>query len=104
MHLAAAAIALGNPALVPDSWRQEAKAAGGADRNRGNAEKLRRWYVNGGGAAKIRWGTEGDFMRCVRIAGKHMLVERAKGYCNLRHQDAVGAPRGRATRAPRHSP
>jgi 2'-5' RNA ligase len=93
-HLAAAAVALGQPSLVPGSWRREAKAAGGADRNRGNAEKLRRWYVHGGGAAKIRWGTEGDFMRCVRIAGKHMTPERAKGYCNLRHQDAVGAPPG----------
>lgn len=72
----------------------EAKAAGGADRNRGNAENLRRWYVSGEGALKIRWGTDGDFMRCVHIAEKHMDPERARGYCNLRHQDAVGAPPG----------
>lgn len=80
-----------------DVLRQvEAKANGGADQNRGNAEKLRHWYVYGGGAAKIRWGEDGDFMRCVKIAAKHMDPERAKGYCNLRHQDATGAAPGHA--------
>jgi 2'-5' RNA ligase len=70
------------------------KAEGGADRNRGGAEKLRRWYVHGEGAARIGWGTPGDFDRCVAIASEHMTPEQAKGYCNLRHQDAVGAPPG----------
>lgn len=74
----------------------QAKAQGGLDRNRGNAEQLRRWYVHGGGAALIRWGEDGDFMRCVRIAAKHMPENRAKGYCNLRHQDATGATPGHA--------
>jgi hypothetical protein len=94
-HLARAAIALGDPSAVPTSWLAEVKAEGGLDRNRGNAENLRRWYVRGGGAAKIRWGQDGDFMRCVRIAAKHMDPVRAKGYCNLRHQDALGAPPGK---------
>lgn len=74
----------------------EAKAEGGLDRNRGNAEQLRRWYVSGGGAARIRWGEDGDFMRCVRLAGKHMTPERAKGYCALRHRDATGGWPGKA--------
>lgn len=65
-------------------------AEGGADRNRGNAEELRRWYEDGEGAAIIGWGTPGDFMRCVGIAGKHMTPDRAKGYCNLRHKGATG--------------
>ncbi|MEV0973287.1 hypothetical protein [Microtetraspora glauca] len=30
---------------------------GGADRNRGNAEQLRHWYVRGERAARIAWGT-----------------------------------------------
>ncbi|MGW2550114.1 NUDIX domain-containing protein [Streptomyces sp. NPDC001635] len=68
----------------------EAKAAGGADQNRGNAEQLRHWYVHGEGAAQIGWGTSGDFDRCVAIAGKHMSPSNAKGYCNLRHHDALG--------------
>ncbi|WP_086680029.1 HK97 family phage prohead protease [Streptomyces pseudogriseolus] len=68
----------------------EAKASGGWDKNRGNAENLRHWYTRGEGAARIGWGTGGDFDRCVAIASEHMSAEEAKGYCNLRHHDALG--------------
>ena len=61
-------------------------AAGGLDRNRGNAEKLRRYWAHGKGAAKIRWGAHGDWRRCVRHLAKYMGV-RAKGYCQLRHKE-----------------
>jgi len=64
-------------------------AAGGADRNKGNAEKLRRYWVYGKGAAKIRWNTAGDWTRCVRQLSKYM-GPRAKGYCALRHKEATG--------------
>ena len=64
-------------------------AAGGADRNRGNAEKLRRYWLYGKGAAKIRWNTPGDWTRCVRQLSKYM-GPRAKGYCALRHKEATG--------------
>ena len=64
-------------------------AAGGADRNRGNAEKLRRYWLYGKGAAKIRWNTPGDWTRCYRQLRKYMGV-RAKGYCSLRHKEATG--------------
>lgn len=64
-------------------------AAGGPDRNRGNAETLRRYWTRGKGAAKIRWGTKGDWSRCVRHLAKY-LGPRAKGYCQLRHKDALG--------------
>lgn len=59
------------------------------DKNKGNAEKLRRYWVHGKGAAKIRWGTGGDWKRCVRHLSKY-LGERAKGYCQLRHKEATG--------------
>ncbi|MEU6460327.1 NUDIX domain-containing protein [Streptomyces sp. NPDC046976] len=68
----------------------EAKAAGGTDQNRGDAEQLRHWYVRGEGAAQVAWGSPGDFDRCVSIAGRHLSPENAKGYCNLRHKDALG--------------
>ncbi|HSD67278.1 MAG TPA: 2'-5' RNA ligase family protein, partial [Vicinamibacteria bacterium] len=68
--------------------------AGGIDRNRGHAERLRRYWSHGEGAAKIGWGTHGDFYRCVSELSKY-LGARAKGYCNLRHQEAVGAPPGK---------
>jgi hypothetical protein len=64
-------------------------AAGGADRNRGNADKLRRYWLYGKGAAKIRWNTPGDWTRCYRQLRKYMGV-RAKGYCSLRHKEATG--------------
>jgi hypothetical protein len=64
-------------------------AAGGADRNRGGAEKLRRYWLHGEGAAKIRWGTPGDWTRCFRNLSKY-LGPRARGYCALRHKEATG--------------
>ena len=77
------------PTEPPTPAPAEAKAAGGADRNRGGAEKLRRYWVRGEGAAKIGWGTPGDWSRCVALLTEHMGA-RAKGYCNLRHHDALG--------------
>lgn len=64
-------------------------AAGGADRNRGGAENLRRYWTVGKGALKIRWGTGGDWTRCVRNLKKYM-GPRAKGYCALRHKEMNG--------------
>lgn len=64
-------------------------AAGGADRNRGNAETLRRYWTRGEGGVKIRWNTGGDWRRCVRYLSKH-LGPRAKGYCSLRHKEMTG--------------
>jgi hypothetical protein len=64
-------------------------AAGGLDRNRGNAEKLRRYWTAGPGAAKIRWGMGGDWRRCVKNLTKYM-GPRSKGYCALRHKEMTG--------------
>ena len=68
-------------------------AAGGFDRNRGNAEELRQYWTRGKGALKIRWGTPGDWTRCVRHLSKYM-GPRAKGYCQLRHKEATGVYTG----------
>jgi hypothetical protein len=68
-------------------------AAGGLDRNRGNAEELRHYWTHGKGALKIRWGTPGDWTRCVRHLSKYM-GPRAKGYCQLRHKEATGVYTG----------
>ena len=63
--------------------------AGGLDRNRGNAEKLRRYWTTGPGGAKIGWGASGDWTRCVTQLSKY-LGPRAKGYCALRHKEMNG--------------
>lgn len=68
-------------------------AAGGADRNRGGAESLRRYWLYGKGAVKIKWGTAGDWTRCYRYLSKY-LGTRAKGYCQLRHKEATGVYAG----------
>jgi peptidoglycan hydrolase-like protein with peptidoglycan-binding domain/ribosomal protein L37AE/L43A len=55
----------------------------------GNAQTLRDYWAHGEGAAKIGWGTPGDFDRCVAEVGKYMPGQ-AEGYCQLRHHDALG--------------
>jgi 8-oxo-dGTP pyrophosphatase MutT (NUDIX family) len=54
----------------------------------GDAERLRQYWSHGEGAAKIGWGTPGDFDRCVVEVGKYM--DDPKGYCAERHHDALG--------------
>ena len=49
---------------------------------------LRNYWTRGGGAAKIRWGTDGSFNRCVRLLGKH--VTRPQGLCAEYHKEATG--------------
>lgn len=61
--------------------------------SRGNADQLRRYWTSGPGAAKIRWGTPGDWTRCTRQLHKYM-GSRAKGYCQLLHRRATGVYTG----------
>ena len=58
----------------------------------GSAERLHEYWVHGEGAAKIRWGTHGDFDRCTRQLEEHahFTPEQAHGYCNLAHHAALG--------------
>jgi hypothetical protein len=61
----------------------------GRSKGGGNAQTLRNYWTKGAGAAKIKWGTGGDFNRCVRSVSKFM-GPRARGYCALRHKAATG--------------
>lgn len=63
------------------------------------ARHLIRWFERGEGAARIRWGSPGDFMRCVRLAGRHMTPDNAKGWCQLRHKGATGFYAGQGPHA-----
>lgn len=55
----------------------------------GIAQRGRNYWTWGvGGRRKIRWGTPGDFNRCVRHLRKY--VRDPKGYCALRHRAATG--------------
>lgn len=75
--------------LLSDKKLTALVAKGGLDRNRGNAERLRRYWTIGPGALKIRWNTPGDWTRCYRQLAKYM-GPRAKGYCSLRHKEMTG--------------
>lgn len=56
-------------------------------------ERLMEYWSHGKGAVKIRWGTDGDFKRCVRQLSKY--VSDPEGLCNHLHQRALGAPPGK---------
>lgn len=63
--------------------------AGESDVNTpGGNHNLRNYWVRGEGAAKIRWGTDGSFARCVRHLGKH--VKNPQGLCAEYHKAATG--------------
>jgi hypothetical protein len=59
---------------------------------------LRRYWSTGAGARKIRWGTSGDYTRCVKHLTKYM-GPRARGYCaNLHHRNTGMWPGDRRNR------
>lgn len=58
------------------------------DKSNPNTRRLINYWVRGEGAAKIRWGTDGSFNRCVRnLADK---VRDPKGLCAELHKEATG--------------
>jgi len=59
----------------------------------GDPQGLIDWY-NAGADGQIDWGNPGDFDDCVAVASQYMDDDQAKGFCNLRHQDAVGGAPG----------
>lgn len=61
-----------------------------------NIENLRQYWTVGEGAARIRWGTEGDLTRCHRLvmqeAGGDLTSDQAWGFCNNLHKRLFGRP------------
>lgn len=51
--------------------------------------ELEDYWVRGEGAAKIRWGTEGSFDRCVRALREHFPSD-TEGLCANLHHEATG--------------
>lgn len=103
-HVVKRARALNRLDLIPYGWNTfegetsdmwgpfgELLAAGGADRNRGNAERLRRYWTTGpGGTTKVRWApNSGSWTRCVHHLSKY-LGPRSHGYCSLRFHEMLG--------------
>jgi len=89
--------------VIPDSWLEDGihvelaealqevvTSAAGA---RGE-EKLHAYWSHGEGAAKIRWGVDGDFNRCVDHLSKY--ITDPQGYCAKMHKEVTGARPGHA--------
>lgn len=64
-----------------------------------DTERLRRYWTKGKGAAKIGWGTPGDFNRCRAELAKYVKPQHLAGYCANRHYDALGFWPGRPVAA-----
>lgn len=54
----------------------------------GGGHNLRNYWVRGPGAAKIGWGTDGSFDRCVGFLSEH--VKNPQGLCAEYHKQATG--------------
>ncbi len=53
--------------------------------------RIRRYWVSGKGAAKIRWGVPGDFNRCRRQLAKYIANPAwLAGACSNMHKEALG--------------
>lgn len=55
-----------------------------------DTDRLRDYWVRGPGAAKIAWGTPGDFNRCRINLAEYIKPQYLNGYCANRHKDAMG--------------
>lgn len=59
--------------------------------DRANVNRLKRYWLVGGGALKIRWNTPGDMKRCMRLLKKYMQKPgMSEGYCAELHHTATG--------------
>ncbi len=61
-----------------------------------STERLMKYWAEGAGAAKIRWGVPGDFDRCVVELGKYVGPGVVKGLCANLHKRATGGWPGHA--------
>lgn len=63
-----------------------------ADLNPG--DRLKRYWLRGEGALKIRWGTDGDWTRCYHALREHVGDSRARRMCAAWHIEQNGFATG----------
>lgn len=96
-HIKKRARALGHPELIPEGWAAEGEAfAPGTHDGPGwithpNATKrIRNYWTRGAGAAKIGWGTPGDFNRCRAQLAKYVQnPDWLAGLCANMHYEVL---------------
>jgi len=97
-HIKRRARALGKEDLIPEDWSLVASAfAPGTHDGPGwithpvPTARIRRYWVRGKGAAKIRWGAPGDFNRCRMQLAKYVQnPDWLAGLCANMHKEAIG--------------
>jgi hypothetical protein len=55
-----------------------------------DTERLKNYWAHGPGAAKIAWGSPGDFDRCTAHLSKYVGPAVVKGLCANLHHEALG--------------
>lgn len=63
---------------------------GGAQRHPAATARLMEYWAHGVGAAKLGWGTAGDYARCEAELGKYVGPDVVKGLCANLHHQATG--------------
>src|SRR5690606_11020314 len=102
-HIKKRAKALGKEDLIPEDWDAEVDALIAAAFAPGTKDgpgwithpiptsRIRRYWVRGKGAAKIKWGVPGDFNRCRAQLVKYVQnPEWLAGLCANMHKEAIG--------------
>ena len=92
-HIIKRAKALGVTDVLPEDWSgdvEEFKRGAGWVTHPEETRRLHAYWTRGPGAAKIRWGTSGDFTRCTRQLAKYVGPAFLKRTCAQWHHDALG--------------
>lgn len=83
--------ALGRPLVAGATFAPGTKDGPGWITNPEETQQLRRYWTKGAGAAKIAWGTPGDFNRCRAQLAKYVTnPEWLAGTCANLHKVALG--------------
>lgn len=98
-HIKKRARELGKEDLIPEDWSLVASVAFAPGTKDGPGwithpiptSRIRRYWVAGKGAAKIKWGIPGDFNRCRMQLAKYVQnPEWLAGLCANMHKEAIG--------------
>ena len=92
-HIIKRARALDAEDMLPDEWAgdvEEFKRGRGWVTHPSETRRLHNYWTRGPGAAKIRWGSPGDFTRCTRQLRKYINPLYLNRTCAEWHHDALG--------------
>lgn len=78
------------------AWDRIRKYLGMDEPNAAATRQLKAYWKTGKGAARIRWGTDGDLTRCHALVSREAGVDAATfdvwGYCQNLHKELFGVP------------